>query len=189
MVIIGIDPAFRKDGYGVCFLDMSDRTMRFETYKSVLHFQDFLNTDDAPNDAFCVIENSNLDQAMFNLKSIIVAILLSFKFPKTKIFFMKYTFGILEKVCKQVATRGRNIGKNQAISQISVGICERRYGKKNVRGITPKQKGAKLNNKYFQAILRAEKVTIHKKTSNQDERDAGQLALKGILLSKRIVRI
>ena len=40
--------------------------MRFETYKSVLHFQDFLNTDDAPNNAFCVIENSNLDKAVFN---------------------------------------------------------------------------------------------------------------------------
>ena len=148
-VVIGIDPAFRKNGFGVCYFDLSDRSMSFETYVDILDFQGFLNSNDSPKDAFCVIENSNMQKSTFDMKG--------------------------SKA--EVARKSRNVGKNQAVSVLAEKICLARYGEKNTKSVSPRQKGAKWNATQFKAVIKQERIEVIKKTSNQDERDAAKLAL------------
>lgn len=153
-VIIGIDPAFRKGGFGVCYYDLSDKSMWFVTYHTILDFQDFLNSDDAPVSALCIIENSNLQNSTFDMTG-----------SKS-----------------EIARKSRNVGKNQAVSVIADLICVRRYGAQNVKSISPAQKGKKWTATEFDAIVKQEKIKLFKKTSNQDERDAAKLSLMYKLL-------
>lgn len=157
-VIIGIDPAFRQKGFGVCFFDLTDRSMWFVTYENILTFQDFLNTDDAPTSAFCIIENSNLQEATFDM--------------------------IGSKA--EVAKKSRNVGKNQAVSALSELICFKRYGKENVQSVSPRLKGKKWNAEQFKAVVKTEKIKLFKKTSNQDERDAAKIALMYRMFLRKI---
>ena len=76
---------------------------------------------------------------------------------------------------KNVAARmSRDAGKNQAISQITVDLCKTKY---KVIDLSPKSKGKKWTHKEYQNVVKSEKLSIVKKTSNQDERDALKLAL------------
>lgn len=160
LVVIGVDPAFRKNGFAVCFWDLSDNTMNFEMYGDVLEFHNFINSEDAPEKAVCIIENSNLQNTTFDLRG--------------------------NKL--EVAKKSRNVGTNQAVSQLTVWSCEGRYGAENTYGISPKQKGAKLKGDFFNTILNKYKIRTHVKRMNQDMRDAGQLALKYVGYRKQIVK-
>ena len=76
---------------------------------------------------------------------------------------------------KNVAARmSRDAGKNQAISQITVDLCKTKY---KVIDLSPKSKGKKWTNKEYKGVLKSEGLSVSKKTSNQDERDALKLAL------------
>lgn len=157
MVIIGIDPSFRKNGFAVCFWDKTDNSMSFQMFGCFLEFYDFIKSDDAPMKAVVVIENSNLQNTTFDLRG------------------NKY----------EVARKSRNVGTNQAVSELTVRACVSRYGKKNVLELSPKQKGRKLKQVELDSILKVKKISSPK-SMNQDMRDAAQLALKGEALSKRI---
>ena len=61
MIYIGIDPAFRKNGFGMCILDFSDKTANFYIFKSFFEFLSWL-TNERPKTAFYCIENSNLQK-------------------------------------------------------------------------------------------------------------------------------
>lgn len=148
-VNIGIDPAFRKNGFGVCFHDLTDNTMSFEMYGSFIDFVYFLMSDDAPSEARCIIENSNMQNSSFDIRG---------NKP-------------------EVARKGRNVGTNQAVSQLTVDLCRRKYGKNNVREVSPKQKGSKWNATYFKRIIASLGITLVTTSNNQDFRDAAKLAL------------
>lgn len=145
-IFIGIDPAFRKDGFCICIIDKSDNTILFKTFKDgFLGFCSWF-LHDGPKTAIICVENSNLQDVNFDMRG--------------------------NK--KVISRKGRNVGKNQAISQCVVDLCKTKY---KVIDLSPRQKGRKWNNEFFKIELNKNKHQLNKKTSSQDERDAYKLAL------------
>ena len=148
MVVIGIDPAIRKNGFALCFYDTINKTLDFE----IMDFIDFiLFSEDAmeatDNFAFCV-ENSNLQNLSFDMKG---------------------NKGVL-------ARKSRNVGMNQAVSQLTCDLLKRRGFE--VVEISPKQKGAKLEHETFKALTINMNVANYKGLKGeQDKRDAFKIAL------------
>ena len=148
MVVIGIDPAIRKNGFALCFYDSINKTLDFE----IMDFIDFiLFSEDAmeatDNFAFCV-ENSNLQNLSFDMKG---------------------NKGVL-------ARKSRNVGMNQAVSQLTCDLLKRRGFE--VVEISPKQKGAKLEHETFKALTMNMTVANYKGLKGeQDKRDAFKIAL------------
>jgi hypothetical protein len=148
MVVIGIDPAIRKNGFALCFYDTINKTIDFE----IMDFIDFiLFSEDAmeatDNFAFCV-ENSNLQN-------------LSFDMTGNK---------------NVLARKSRNVGMNQAVSQLTCDLLKRRGFE--VVEISPKQKGAKLEHETFKALTMNMTVNNYKGLKGeQDKRDAFKIAL------------
>lgn len=99
MIYIGIDPAFRKDGFCMAMLDSETNEIEYKQFKNgfIDFYQWFLN--ESPEEAVVAIENSNLQNTTFDTKG--------------------------NKVV--VARKSRDAGKNQAISQITVDICKTKY--------------------------------------------------------------
>lgn len=98
-LFIGIDPAFRNNGFAMAIIDTSDKTVYFKVFKS--GFLDFVSwfLYDSPDDAIICVENSNLQKSTFNMSG-------------SK---------------NQVAKVSRNVGKNQAISQCVVDLVSTKY--------------------------------------------------------------
>ena len=146
-IFIGIDPAFRQNGFAISIIDKSDNTVRFKIFKN--GFLDFVSwfLYDSPDTAIICVENSNLQNK---------------------------TFSYYKGNSKEMARISRSVGKNQAISQCVVDLVSTKY---KVIDCSPKDKGKKWNAaQYKNAMLREGHITT-KKTSNQDERDAYKLAL------------
>lgn len=149
-LFVGIDPAFRTGkAFAVVFLErilpsITKFNMEFRTFESFLDFQDFLNSDDAPqiNGTVVNIENSNGQKIIFK-KGIPYAV---------------------------------SVGKNMAISQLTVDFCIRKGYETN--SITPREKGAKITSqKDFLQKLKNDGVECKRhKEINQDIRDAYVLA-------------
>jgi len=148
MNYIGIDPAFRKAGFAICIID-KDGEAQGKMFKSFLDFVQWLTTPgEAPQNAIVGIENSNLQNATFDMRG---------------------TKGTIAK-------RSRNVGANQAASQYTVDFCRWWYGSKRVYEISPKQKGKKWTQEQFRQVARQEGHTVIGRF-NQDQRDAYQVAL------------
>ena len=98
-LFIGIDPAFRKNGFALCIIDTSDKTVRFKKFKN--GFLDFASwfLFDSPEHAIFCVENSNLQDVSFDMTG-------------TK---------------SVVARKSRNVGKNQAVSQNTVDLLRTKY--------------------------------------------------------------
>ena len=99
---IGIDPAFRKGGFGCCIIDES-REVAFRYFTGFLDFLLWLWSEESPaKDAAVsiVIENSNMQDVTFNRG--------------------KVTRG-------QYGAQSRDAGKNMAISQCTVDACVARF--------------------------------------------------------------
>ena len=152
--IMGIDPAFRKDGFAVCIIDET-KEVSFKVFKSFLDFLIWLwSPGEAPDNVIVCVENSNLQDKTFDMSG-------------TK---------------AVVARKSRNVGCNQAVSQCTVDACRHRYGTKRVIEISPAQKGKKWNNVYFMSMARSNGHIITQYKGNkteQDKRDAYQIALAG----------
>lgn len=149
---IGIDPAFRKDGFGCCIIDES-REVAFRYFTGFLDFLLWLWSEESPAREAAVsivIENSNLQDVTFNRG--------------------KVTRG-------QYGAQSRDAGKNMAISQCTVDACIAWYGAQKVRGVSPRQKGAKWSKPYAQAVAKG--MGLEVKFRKQDDVDAFQLALMG----------
>jgi hypothetical protein len=146
MVVIGIDPAIRKNGFALCFYDTINKTVDFE----IMDFIDFIiyiMDNDTLIYKFCV-ENSNLQNLSFDMKG---------------------NKGVL-------ARKSRNVGMNQAVSQLTCDLLKRRGFE--VVEISPKQKGAKLEHETFKALTMNMKVANYKGLKGeQDKRDAFKIAL------------
>lgn len=146
-ILIGIDPAFRDNGFAMCIIDKTDREIYFKVFKN--GFLDFVSwfLYDSPDSAIVCIENSNLQNK---------------------------TFSYYKGNKKQMEHISRSVGKNQAISQCVVDLCSTKY---KVIDLSPKDKGSKWNAETFKRELKKHNHITKKKTSNQDERDAYKLAL------------
>lgn len=145
---IGVDPAFRKGGFCACFLDMTDRTAVFRSFRDVLEFDRFLHSPDAPEKAIVCVENSNLQNKNFDMTG----------------------------SRPELARKGRNVGTNQAASQLTVQSVIDRYGKAACINISPKEKGAKYSKEIFGKVVNQDRITLVKYTGSQDQRDAYKLA-------------
>lgn len=147
-VYIGVDPAFRAGGFTICILDMTEKTAVTKTLE-LLAFHDWLRSPDAPESCFVCVENSNLQNQSFD------------------------TRGNRD----EIARKSRNVGCNQAVSQLAYESALKRYGPKNVFQVSPREKGKKITDaRMFAAILQQDGILIQKLTLNQDERDAYMLA-------------
>lgn len=73
--------------------------------------------------------------------------------------------------------QSRNVGKNMAVSQMTVDFCRTLLGERQVFEFSPKQKGAKIVDlKFFARLLRFEKYSrvdnYNNRKGEQDKRDA-----------------
>lgn len=149
-IYIGLDPAFRAGGFWAAILDMADKTLVFKGFKNLLEWDRWLQSPDAPIRCFVLVENSNLQNQSFDTSG--------------------------SKV--EVARKGRNVGCNQAVSELAYQSARDRYGERNAMQISPKDKGAKITDaRTFLALLKSEGVLLPKGASNQDQRDAAKLAI------------
>lgn len=146
-IYIGVDPAFRAGGFAVCVLNMERKTADF-LVMDLLQFHDWLRSD-APKECFVCVENSNLQNLNFD------------------------TSGSKQ----EVARKGRNVGCNQAVSELAYRSAVLRYGAENVFQVSPREKGAKITDgRLFAALMRSEGITPPPGIVSQDKRDAFSLA-------------
>ena len=124
----------------ICSIEGKD--VYFKTFKSYLEFLGWVLNGDAPENGKWGVENSNMQNTTFDMS------------------------GSKEKI----ASKSRNVGKNQAVSQLTVDLLKVKFGAKNVFSISPKQKGRKLGEREFKAVSG---ITIG---TSQDERDAWLIA-------------
>lgn len=132
----------------MCFLDLTERTATFRTFRDVLIFDRFLHGADAPERAILCVENSNLQNVNFDMTG----------------------------DRPELAKKGRNVGTNQAVSELAVRSAVDRYGAFCVMNISPREKGKKYAEPVFFAALRADRMKTYGYTGSQDQRDAYQLA-------------
>lgn len=153
MIYIGIDPAFRDGGFWVCIIDMKDRTANFKEFDGVENFIHWVYSDDAPEVAFWCVENSNLQNKSFDMTG----------------------------SASVIARKARNVGTNQAVSEITCRVLKTKYGPENVLPISPQQKGAKITSAAaFAAIVRGDGLMLTNfGQGNQDKRDAYKIAQIG----------
>ena len=98
-----------------------------------------------------VIENSNLQASVFNYKA---------------------SKSVLAKIA-------RNVGQNQACSQITIDLCKELFIDSEIHDISPLDKGGKWNHERF-VMECMERNHAYDVKSNQDQRDAYKLALIGL---------
>lgn len=134
MILIGLDPAFRENGFAAAIFDPSDKDepLRFIVFHDTVSFIGWAQND-APERAFVYVENSNLDAAVYHLT------------PKMN--------------ARQAAAIGVAVGKNQAVSQLAVDLLRRKYGKDYVAEIAPNKKGGKV---YARAVAMVDVLDLTK---------------------------
>ena len=149
MVIVGIDPAFRKNGYALCINDISNNTVDFIIMNDFIQFVSYI--DNIPKDSLFCVENSNLQN-------------LSFDMTGNK---------------NVIARKSRNVGMNQAISQLTCDLIISKGYK--LLQISPKSKGNKWNNDITSILFKYHKEVKNYKglESEQDKRDAYKLTIIG----------
>jgi hypothetical protein len=147
MIYIGIDPAFRRNGFALAMIQ--DKTISYIQFKGgFIDFYCWL-VDDAPRPEKCIIcvENSNLTNKSFDMRGSRLV----------------------------VARKSRDVGKNQATSQYVVDILKE-WGYR-VIDMSPKNKGGKWSSISLERVLKSEGISQSEKRTNQDKRDAAKLAL------------
>lgn len=148
---IGIDPAFRMNGLGVCVIDPNGN-VSFPRFKKrgMVEFVRWLYNE-APQEALVFIEDSNLQKVTFD--------------RTTK-------GGSRDQI-------NRNIGKNQCRSVDIADFCIDKWGKKCVNAVSPQQKGAKWSQPIFLGVAKQNKHELPEKY-RQDDIDAYQLAVRKV---------
>lgn len=145
--LIGVDPAFREKGFCLCIIDTS-KEVRFITFDKYLHFISWVQNE-MPINTKVSIENSYLQNKTFNMNG-----------------------------SKAVVARtSRNVGMNQAASEIAYQLFCEYTDTKRVLNISPKRKGAKWkDDKIMKYICLQKGFKLPKKARfSQDERDAFKL--------------
>ena len=140
MVYIGCDPAFRQNGFCIAILD-ENRELQTKTFKKFIDFIGWVQNE-MPQKSIVAIENSYLQNSTFDMTG-----------NKSV-----------------VARKSRNVGKNQAVSQIAYELFTEYAAK--VRNVSPKEKGRKRDNALIIQLAKGQGWKVSKKRFNQDERDA-----------------
>jgi hypothetical protein len=161
-VIIGLDPAFREGGFGAATIE--NRVVTFGTIRDFSHFLGWCDAVDIMNlDVLWCVENSNLDDTTY-----------------------QYLRG---GNTRTLMAKSRDVGKNQAISQVVCDYLVKKFGAERVTAIGPRQKGAKwgvFNGKRNMSIAREIARTVGEQsglkstgwqTATPDEVDAFQVAM------------
>ena len=153
---IGVDPAYRENGFYVCVIN--DNIADFQKMKTFIDFVEFIDKIADNNiEASICIENSNETNHTFIS-------------PK-----VRSTAG-REKI-------SRDVGKNQAVSQMSVDYAKYRLSI-GVYSVSPAEKGTKWDNRTMQFSLKESGYTVQNYKGlkgEQDKRDAYKLALRARL--------
>lgn len=150
--IVGIDPAFRKQGFAVSVIDETGEVATRIFKDGFLPFFRWLDSGEIPANAFWAVENSNLQDVTFNR---------GVKSPRA------------------AAKQSRDAGKNMAVSQLVFDLLVYKFGTKNVLGVSPRQKGKKWGPVIVSEVLRQDgyKMAPRKNKLTGDEADAIQIAL------------
>lgn len=161
---IGIDPAIREYGCGVCVVS-PDGSLDFPKFKTVAALLSWLfgqhPKEEAPAKGmtvFCIEDSSA--QGVFMQKVRGRANAISKGRPTSAL----------------MLSMASDVGKNQGASIIIADTCELLYGAENVVRLSPQQKGAKMLVTYFKAD------TGYNGTVTQDDVDAYYIASKGRFL-------
>lgn len=145
MCYVGIDPAFRKNGFAIAIID-EVKELSHLTIKDFTHFLKWLN--EAPKNAVVLVENSNMQNTSFDKQG-----------SKTVI-----------------SRKGRNVGANQAVSQITFELCRGRWPN-TTHEVSPLRKGHKWTQETYELVMKQSDLIIPKKRRvSQDARDATKLA-------------
>jgi hypothetical protein len=150
---IGVDPAYRKGGYWVC--EIRGAIVEFYKMKGFIEFVTYI--DDLAEKAIDVsicIENSNETNHTFISSTV--------RSPAAR-----------EKM-------SRDVGKNQAISQMSVDYCNYIIGQ-GIYSVSPAEKGMKWSDLITKAEAKNHGLELFNYKglkSEQDKRDAFKLALR-----------
>ena len=174
-LFIGIDPAFRENGFAMAVIDLTDKTIRYIKFKrAFLDFAGWLLNDAPINKEEVVfsVENSNKgsNKKLFRkYKHRVTGARLSWKQAK----FIK---GAVKMNEGELISDAMDVGKNMGVSQMVVQSLQMSGFK--VLNLSPKEKGAKwLKNEILQMHLKSNKIAITKARTNQDERDAAKMAI------------
>lgn len=161
ITFIGVDPAFRDNGFYLCTI--LDNMVEFSKMNTFIDFVSFIDKLDAAGmESYICIENSNETNHTFISKNI------RSQLAREKI--------------------SRDVGKNQAISQMSVDYCKYRLNNSKIFSISPAEKGMKWNNAQFKdTIKKLNQDSVNYGKGNQDKRDAYKLAL--LARYKRILEL
>jgi hypothetical protein len=154
--IIGIDPAFRTDGFRAVIID-EDRIAQAYKFRRFLDFLKWIFSDDAPASAICCVENSNLDAKLY-----------------------AYHRG---KKGGALATAARNVGANQAISQVTYETCLMKWPESTYQ-VSPARKGKVLPMATIARLMEAQGHQLAGKL-DEDGRAAYQVALIGYSLHQQ----
>lgn len=150
---IGVDPAYRDGGFYVC--EINGSMACFYLMKGFIEFVKYIDGLIELNvDAYICIENSNETNHTFIS-------------PKVK------SRAGREKI-------SRDVGKNQAVSQMSVDYCNYALGH-GVYSVSPAEKGIKWSDLITKAEAKNHDLELFNYKglkSEQDKRDAFKLALR-----------
>lgn len=153
MTYIGVDPAYRDGGFWVC--EIMGAIVAFYKMKGFIEFVKYIDElAEKTIDVSICIENSNETNHTFIS-------------PKVR------NSAAREKI-------SRDVGKNQAISQMSVDYCQYMLGS-GVYSVSPAEKGMKWTDKIARAEAKNHglELFLYKGlVSEQDKRDAFKLALR-----------
>jgi hypothetical protein len=153
MTYIGVDPAYRDGGFWAC--EIRGAIVAFYKMKSFIEFVKYIDElAEKTIDASICIENSNETNHTFISPTVRSA-------------------AAREKI-------SRDVGKNQAISQMSVDYCQYMLGS-GVYSVSPAEKGMKWSDKITRAEAKNHGLELFNYKglkSEQDKRDAFKLALR-----------
>lgn len=154
VTFIGVDPAYRSGGFYVCAI--FGTVVRFIQMPTVIDFFKFIDQySEAGEEVYICIENSNETNHTF----------ISKKINKP---------AVREKM-------SRDVGKNQAVSQISVDYARERIKFGEVFSVSPAEKGMKWSHQQVKREFSQhnhEVINYKGNVSEQDKRDAYKLALR-----------
>lgn len=156
MLVIGIDPAARRNGFWIAILDTVKRTVEFKGFKNYNEFYKYVLKLPENEQYFFAIENSNLDNVSY----------------------------LTSDNVGKAAKMSRDAGKNQQVSQQCVDAVKDTFGDDCYVEYSGKSKSKGWKEQYsegfFPSILRSDKYTLITPCTNQDQRDAYHLAMMAI---------
>jgi hypothetical protein len=152
-IFIGVDPAYREGGYWVC--EIRGAIVAFYKMKGFIDFVTYVDElAEKTIDVSICIENSNETNHTFISPTV--------RSPAAR-----------EKI-------SRDVGKNQAISQMSVDYCNYMIGQ-GIYSVSPAEKGMKWSDLITKAEAKNHGLELFNYKglkSEQDKRDAFKLALR-----------